>query len=270
MNEFVKSIKETSTPYGTAALWWLGQMGLIVKAGDTAVCIDYFASEHAGRQVMPPIPVDEMGGVAAFLGTHDHIDHIDHGAWRVWAKTNPDALFIFPRAHTEKVLADGVDSRCAVGLNDGESVKVGDLTIYAVAASHEFLDQDPHSQLYPYLQYIVEGNGVRIHHAGDTVRYEGMLPRIKSFGTIDAQLLPINGRDAVRYRDHCIGNMTYQEAADFAGESGVRMVIPGHWDMFAHNGEDPYAFADYLDAKYSGSIECKIPEVMEKIIVRAV
>ena len=47
MNEFVKSIKETSTPYGTAALWWLGQMGLIVKAGDTAVCIVYFASEHA-------------------------------------------------------------------------------------------------------------------------------------------------------------------------------------------------------------------------------
>ena len=89
--------------------------------------------------------------------------------------------------------------------------------------------------------------GIRIHHAGDTVRYEGMLRKIKAFGAIDVQLLPINGRDAERYRNNCIGNMTYQEAADLAGEVGPRIVIPGHWDMFADNSVDPKAFADYLN-----------------------
>ena len=29
----------------------------------------------------------------------------------------------------------------------------------------------------------------------------------------------------------CIGNMTYQEAADLAGNVGTRIVIPGHWDL---------------------------------------
>ena len=251
---------------GSAALWWLGQMGLIIKAGNTILCIDYYASPDEIRQTEPPIPADERKGISAFLGTHDHLDHIDHEAWRIWARTNPEAKFIFPGKHMDAVLADGVAVQNAVGLNEGESVKIGDFMIHAIAASHEFLDQDPETGLYPYLQYIVEGNGIIIHHAGDTVRYEGMLPKIQDFGKIDIQLLPINGRDAKRYRQNCIGNMTYQEAADLAGETGADMVIPGHWDMFADNSADPREFSDYLDAKYHGRITCKIPAVMEKIV----
>ena len=241
-------------------------MGLIIKAGNTILCIDYYASPDEIRQTEPPIPADELKGISAFLGTHDHLDHIDHEAWRIWARTNPEAQFIFPGKHMDAVLADGVAVQNAVGLNEGESVKIGDFMIHAIAASHEFLDQDPETGLYPYLQYIVEGNGIIIHHAGDTVRYEGMLPKIQDFGKIDIQLLPINGRDAKRYRQNCIGNMTYQEAADLAGETGADMVIPGHWDMFADNSADPREFSDYLDAKYHGKITCKIPAVMEKIV----
>ena len=159
----------------------------------------------------------------------------------------------------------GVSPSNAIGMNDGESYSSGDVTIHTIAASHEFLDRDESTGLYPYLQYIIEANGVRIHHAGDTVRYEGMLSKIRAFGSIDAQLLPINGRDAKRYRMDFIGNMTYQEAADLAGEVEPKIVIPGHWDMFDINGEDPSLFADYLDAKYGSKIKCIIPKVMEKI-----
>ena len=109
------------------------------------------------------------------------------------------------------------------------------------------------------------GGGARIYHAGDTLRYEGMLPRLQSFGHIDAALLPINGRDGERYRRDCIGNMTFQEAADLAGELCPDLVIPGHWDMFADNSGDPAAFADYLEAKYCGAVACRIPAVMEPI-----
>ncbi|MCR5233471.1 MAG: hypothetical protein K6E53_06130 [Lachnospiraceae bacterium] len=100
------------------------------------------------------------------------------------------------------------------------------------------------------------------------MRYEGMLPKIKAFGAIDAEILPINGRDAKRYRSNCIGNMTYQEAADFAGEIEPHFVIPGHWDMFADNSSDPNAFEDYIDAKYGGKIGCIIPKIMERITIR--
>ena len=250
---------------GTVALYWLGQMGLLIDTGNTRICVDYFASPLDGRQTPPPFQADKLTGIDMFLGTHDHIDHIDHEAWKIWAKNNPGAKFIFPRSHMDSVLSDGVSPSNAIGMNDGESYSSGDVTIHAISASHEFLDRDESTGLYPYLQYIIEANGVRIHHAGDTVRYEGMLSKIRAFGSIDAQLLPINGRDAKRYRMDFIGNMTYQEAADLAGEVEPKIVIPGHWDMFDINGEDPSLFADYLDAKYGSKIKCIIPKVMEKI-----
>ncbi len=247
-----------------AALFWLGQMGFLIKSGDMTLCIDYYACPDSLRRTPIPVPAEELRNVDIFLGTHDHIDHIDHPSWKIWAKTNPEAVFIFPAAHADKVGADGVEADRMKGLNAGECVQIKDVKISALAAAHEFLDRDPESGLYPYLQYIIEINGLRIHHAGDTVRYEGMLPMLRSFGKIDVQILPINGRDGKRYRSGLIGNMTFQEAADLAGECSPRIVIPGHWDMFEGNLADPHEFADYLEAKYPGKMRCLIPELMKK------
>ncbi|MCR5733483.1 MAG: MBL fold metallo-hydrolase [Lachnospiraceae bacterium] len=244
---------------GNVSISWLGQMGFLVESGKMRLCLDYYASPDGSRQTPAPVPAEELKDVDVFFGSHDHLDHIDHEAWKIWAKTNPNAKFVFPAAHMDSVIADGVDVNNAVGMNDGETVRIGDLTIHAIAASHEFLDMDPVTGLYPYLQYIIEIDGVKIHHAGDTVRYEGMMPKLKAFGKIDVEILPINGRDATRYRRNCIGNMTYQEAADLAGEVAPGVVIPGHWDMFADNSGDPEAFADYIDAKYGEKLKCIIP-----------
>ena len=73
----------------------------------------------------------------------------------------------------------------------------------------------------------------------------------------------------LRYRRSCIGNMTFQEAADLAGELRPGLVIPGHWDMFADNPGDPEAFADYLDAKYGGLVPCVIPRHLSPIRLEA-
>ncbi len=259
MNGFWQSVADTPAPRGTAVLWWLGQMGLLVKIGDTVLCVDLYASESPKRLVPPPSPAGETEGVTAFLGTHDHLDHMDHDSWRVWAGNCPNALFVFPAAHRRAVEADGVKGENCRGLNDGESCRIGEITVHAVAAAHEFLDRDPNTGLYPCLQYVIEGGGLRLYHAGDTLRYEGLLPRLRAFGPLDAALLPINGRDGARYRRGCIGNMTFQEAADLAGELRPRLVIPGHWDMFADNPGDPEAFADYLNAKYPGQVPCALP-----------
>ena len=47
------------------------------------------------------------------------------------------------------------------------------------------------------------------------------------------------------------------------------IVIPGHWDMFADNSADPGLFKDYIEVKYKDRLACKIPKVMEKIVVKA-
>ena len=267
MNDYMKSILSLNVPSGTAALWWMGQMGLMVKIRSTILCIDYFASGLPGRQVPPPVPAEEAEGVDAFLGTHNHLDHIDHAAWRIWNRSCPDAAFVFPALHRQEIMADGIPAGRCRGLNDGESCRIKDVVIHAIPAAHEFLSRDPSSGLYPCLQYVIEGDGIRIYHAGDTLRYEGMLQKLQAFGPVDIALLPINGRDGKRYRRNCIGNMTFQEAADLAGELSPRAVIPGHWDMFADNPGDPAAFEDYLDAKYPGRIRLIRPAVMQPVLL---
>ena len=269
MNDFLKNVRALPVPRGSAVLWWMGQMGLLVKMGQTVICIDYFASRTPDRQVPPPIPMEEMAGIDAFLGTHDHLDHMDHGAWKTWARCCPESAFVFPRIHLPAVLADGAAEKNCRGLNDGESCVIGDVTIRAVPAAHEFLDRDEETGMYPFLQYIIEGNGIRIWHAGDTVRYEGMMPKLHAFGQIDAALLPINGRDGRRYRGGYLGNMTFQESVDLAAELKLRAVIPGHWDMFAENPGDPEAFADYMDAKYPGRVQVIRPGILQPVWVDA-
>lgn len=258
-----------SAPHGTAILLWMGQMGFWIKMGSTILSIDYFATETDDRQFPPPVEARGVKGINCFLGTHDHLDHIDRPSWKIWRETCPDACFVVPRTHVSSLCEDGFSENRLVGLNDGESVQIGDVTISAIAAAHEFLDRDEETGLYPYLQYIIEGNGVRIYHAGDTCRYEGMLPKLQAFGKFDAAILPINGRDAKRYRANCIGNMTWQEAADLAGELKAGVVIPGHYDMFAANSADPSLFADYLDAKYGEGVPCLVPRRAELFTVTA-
>ena len=51
--QMIKVLEEminTKVPEGSAVLRWLGQMGLLVKMGNTLLCIDYFASDLPGRQ----------------------------------------------------------------------------------------------------------------------------------------------------------------------------------------------------------------------------
>ena len=256
----LESFSAQPLPSGQMNLWWMGQMGYIVKAGNTTVSIDYFASPGPSRQVPPLIPAAELQGIDAFFGTHNHGDHMDMRCWRIWKDTCPQAKFVFPAAHLSDVLALGIDESRCVPLNDGDTAVIGDLTVHAIAAAHEFLDQNPETGYYPALQYILEYDGMRVYHAGDTLRYEGMLAKLKALGPFDAAILPINGRDAERYSRNCIGNMTFQEAVDLAGELKPRLALPGHWDMFSANSADPHAFQDYMAVKYGGNIECRIPE----------
>ncbi len=248
---------------GAASFCWLGQMGLWARFGETCVSIDYYALPEGDRAVPPPVPAGEVRGVRLFLGTHDHADHIDRPSWKIWLDTCPEALFVLPRSCVPALLRDGFPKERLVGLNDGESFTFGDVTVRALAAAHEFLARDRDTGLYPCLQYVLEGKGKRLHHAGDTLRYEGMLKKLLSMGPLDLSVLPINGRDARRYRSGCIGNMTFQEAVDLCGELRPRRVLPGHWDLFRWNCADPREFSDYLDAKYPGAVSCLLPGYLE-------
>ena len=250
---------------GQCALWWLGQHSFILKLGGAVLYLDPFLTDLPGRRFPSPIRAGDMANAALIFGSHDHADHIDRPVWPAIARTAPRAQFVVPDLLREGLARDlGLAAARLVGLDDGVTVRVGGIEITGVAAAHEFLDPDPATGRHPHLGFVVRANGCSVYHSGDCCVYEGLQTRLKSLRP-DVMLLPINGRDARRLKAGCIGNMTYQEAADLAGAVAPALAIPAHFDMFEGNTEDPRLFADYMAVKYP-RLRTIVPEHGRRIL----
>ncbi|MBN2450739.1 MAG: MBL fold metallo-hydrolase [Lentisphaeria bacterium] len=252
---------------GHAALWWLGQHGFVLRLGSATVYIDPFLSDHGKRRVPPLLDPALITDADIVVGTHDHRDHIDREIWPLIAAASPGAVFVVPHPACAALPRDlGLDPRRFRGLDDGEVLDLCGLRLHGVAAAHEFLSPDPESGRQRFMGVVVEAGGCSVYHSGDTCLYEGLHERLRRLGPT-AMLIPINGRDAERLARNCIGNMTFQEAADLAGAIRPGLVVPTHFDMFLGNMEDPRRFADYVRVKYGDSLRSLIPEYGERIDV---
>jgi L-ascorbate 6-phosphate lactonase len=246
----IAEISNTAVGPGACAYWWLGQHSFVVKLGRTVIYIDPFLTELDGRTVPALLKPEELSQADIVLGSHDHADHIDRAAWPGIAAAAPGATFVAPKLLHETV-ADELDipRERVLGVDLGISVEIAAVRISGVPAAHELLNTDEQTALHPCIGFVIEGNGVCLYHAGDTCIYEGMQAVLREW-QFDAAFLPINGRDAKRLRAGCIGNMTYQEAADLAGSIKPGVTVPTHYEMFAMNSEDPQLFIDYMNVKY--------------------
>lgn len=240
-------VREAAAPRGRAFFWWLGQHSFIFKVGGQVLYVDPYLAPSAARQTPPLLEPGQVTNADLVLCTHDHGDHIDPYALQGIASASPGALFVAPRPHRQRMLEIGIPEERLRLLSHQEELEAGETRVAGVKAKHEFFDERPDG--FPFLGYVVSGNGVCFYHSGDTLVYEGMVATLRRW-PLDAVFLPINGRDATRYRGGCIGNMTYQEAVDLAGELAVPLAVPTHWDMFRNNSEDPGRFVDYLNAKF--------------------
>jgi len=255
---------------GRFAFWWLGQQGFALKmateTGAAVIYVDAYLSDSKARTVPPVVAPGEVTNADLILGTHDHSDHIDRGAWPAIAAASPGAVFVVPELHAEKLAGDlGLPRERLLGLDDGRSAELSGVKVSAVASAHEFLDPDAKTGLHPYLGYVIETEEFTVYHAGDTCRYEGLWGRLSKW-ILDLAFLPINGRDARRLRANCIGNMTYQEAADLAGDLTVGLTVPGHYEMFESNSEDVDLFVDYMRVKYP-ELAVVAPAHGERVVV---
>ena len=267
-NALIADINACSLPHGQAGLWWCGQQSWIVKLGSRVLYLDPFLTPLTSRLVPPMLTPAEITNATLVTGSHDHLDHIDRKVWPDIAAASPAAIFVVPDLLRRRLAAEiPLPEARLAGVNDGASIHLAGLTISGIAAAHEFLDQDPATGRYPHLSYVIEGHGCTIFHAGDACMYEGLLTKLSRWH-FDLMLLPINGRDAKRYRSNCIGNMTFQEAADLAGALKPGLVMPAHFDMFAGNAGDPAAFADYVQAKYPAQAVAT-PRHGERLVVMA-
>jgi L-ascorbate metabolism protein UlaG (beta-lactamase superfamily) len=215
----------------------LSQAGFVLRAGSTTLLIDAFLSPRADRLVPPTVTPRDLAGANAILATHEHRDHLDPDLESL-AAASPAAAVIVPAPIADAVRAR-VPPHRVVAAVVGEPITIGAATVLPVPARHGVTMADaygfgPEPGRHRFLGYVIALGGVRVYHAGDTIRYDGMAETLRDL-RVDLALLPINGRDAEREARGVVGNLDHTGAADLAADARIPAMVPMHHDTIRGN-----------------------------------
>jgi L-ascorbate metabolism protein UlaG (beta-lactamase superfamily) len=225
---------------------WLGWAGVEIEADAAAVVIDPLADpsatfapfgEEAGRAKLPTVVAPAARGTAvAGLVSHLHRDHTDAAA--LAGAMAPDAVVHEPGwpggedlenlalAQANSELDQGGLTRRAV--EEWEQMEAGPFVLTALPAVDGLGD--------PQVSWVVEADGQRVIHLGDTVFHGFWWRMARRHGPFDVVFAPING--AVVDFPHLqppspLAAAMEPEQAALAGELlGAATVVPMHYDGF--------------------------------------
>ena len=152
---------------------------------------------------------------------------------------SPGAVVMLPESIREYACEMGLPRDRLVGLDSGQEAERAGFQVRAIPSAHEGLDTDEKGR-HLFLGYIIESEGMRLYHSGDSLAYAGLAEQLGP-DRFDVLFLPINGRDPAR---GVPGNMTADEAVDLAAQVGPRFVVPHHYDMFTFNTVPVDVFAN--------------------------
>lgn len=222
-------------------LTWLGQAGFLIQTARARLLIDPFFAQHEAR-LYPPPPIDDLGArIDRLLVSHEHLDHLDTESLPRIAERSPGLVVVAPeplRHHVGDVAFEGV--------RPGDVVDVPGARVTVVPAIHALHVADGYSaggEPPRFVGFVVECDGVRIYHAGDTIAHESVIAAVQSLG-IDVALLPVNGRTYFREQQDLAGNLDVKDAVALAAQIGANVLVPIHWDLFDGNTERAGAAAD--------------------------
>lgn len=241
MTSPLETLRETPAGSGRVAVSWLGQSGFAVTDGVRTVLMDPFLAPFEGRRYESSLTGEGATGIDVVLCSHEHADHFDADSAPEIARASPDAVFVVPAPIADMVSEAGVAADRVIGVQPGEPVDIAGVSVRAIPAKHGVTMDDAYGfgeelsgGAIRFLGYVVDIDGVRLYHAGDTIHYDGMESSLRALA-IDVVMLPINGRDEEREARGIVGNLTEIEAASLADEIGASVLVPMHHDLFAWN-----------------------------------
>lgn len=247
--ELIDEIQQTRPAPGSLVVWWLGQSGFLIKSPEGLLAVDLYLSEHLTRKyegtekphvrmTRAPLRGADLRGVDLVLASHKHSDHLDPGTLPDLMAASPDALLVVPEALVEYARTLDIPPDRIQGIDAGNTLERAGFRVRAIPSAHEGLDTDALGH-HLYLGFVIEAEGRRLYHSGDTLAYESLLDQL-GHDPFDAMFLPINGRDPAR---GVPGNMSAAEAVEIAVRARPRYVVPHHYDMFTFNTVPIEAFA---------------------------
>lgn len=243
--DIVSQINRTEIIPDSLAIWGLGQMGVALKTPKTILYIDLCLSDGVreqfgdfwARAYDPPVEPQQINNADYYLITHEHMDHLDPQTVGPIAQASPNAKFVAPGWCVDLLQECGIGSTRVVlpEVLVPFSLPGTDVTVTAVPAAHYEKEVDSQKG-YRWLGYLIESNGVRFYHAGDTIIYDDYIDTLRQLPRPDVAMLPVNGRDHFRETEgNLTGNLLPIEAARLANDLGWDVLIPGHNDLYPTN-----------------------------------
>lgn len=236
-------------------IFYLGQMGFLLKYAEKYILIDGYLSDYVdrkygsgkvkwARRYDTPICPAELDFVDYVFCTHAHSDHADPDTLSGILRVNSKAKFVVSAAIASTIANYGIPADRIIGTVCDEKMQLEDqIWVTALPAAHEELHIDENGN-YKEVGFRFQLGNTSLYHAGDCCPYNGLAQRVQG---CDVMILPVNGRDYYRTQvNNIIGCFTAREAALLTKEAGASLLIPAHFDLYDVNCINPAEFVDTL------------------------
>ncbi len=189
---------------------WLGHAGFRID-GEKTVYFD-------------PYQISSGKEADLILISHEHFDHC-----------SPEDVAKIQKSDTIIVTEKGSVSKLSGDVREikvGEALTLDNVKVEAVPSYNT--NKEFHPKKNGWLGFIVELNGVRIYHSGDT----DYIPEMADYN-VDIAFLPVSGAFV----------MTADEAAEAALSIKPKIAIPMHYGSVAGTDKDAENFKNALEGK---------------------
>ncbi|NGQ94951.1 MBL fold metallo-hydrolase [Brevibacillus sp. SYP-B805] len=184
------------------------------------------AGAWMGAPGEPIVPLSDVPGVAGVLITHVHPDHFDPAA--ILGAYGADIPLLLPEESADVARKAGF--RHVRGMSVGGVYRIGEAAITATYAVDGFGT--------PQVAWIVEGNGKKVIHCGDTLWHGYWWKIARLYGPFHAACLPVNGPilevPGLARQSRVEAAMSPEQAVEAAYLLEADKMVPMHYGTF-HN-----------------------------------